>query len=199
MNALIEMIKQLILKPKQTWQDIQSDSLTTQDILKKYLILAVSIPAAATFVGRWIVGIRIPFYGVHRLSFFASLFTAVLEYSLILIGIWGAGKVIQFLAEKFESSTHEINAYKLIVFSFLPYLAAGIIYLIPSLGTLVALMGLYCLFIFYLGIPVIMETPEERVLPFSIVSILVVLIIYFIISVITGTIIDHFGPEFPRL
>ncbi len=199
MNSLIEKIKLLILKPKETWESISNESLTTQDILKKYLILALCIPAAATFIGRWIIGIRIPFYGVYRLTFGASLFTAVLEYALILLGIWGMGKVIQFLAEKFESSTSEVNAYKLVVFSFLPYLAAGVIYLIPSLGTLVALMGLYCIYLFYVGIPVIMNTPEEKVLPFSITIILSVLVIYFIISVLTGTILDHYGPEIPRL
>jgi hypothetical protein len=65
---------------------------------------------------------------------------------------------------------------------------AGILYIIPPLAILVFLASLYGLYILYLGIPVFMETPEDKRLIYVIVSIVVYIIIMGIIGWITSAI-----------
>lgn len=199
MQALIERVKVLILKPRETWETVVNESTEVIDLFKEYLLIAAAVPAVASLIGRWIVGIRIPFVGVYRLTFFEALSSAIVEYLLIVGSVWAAGKVIHYLADKFDSNEDENRAYKLIVFSYLPYLAAGVLYLIPSLGTLVVLVGLYCLYIFYVGLPIVMETPKDKVLAFEVVTILALLVIYLIVSLISGTLMHIFGPSLPQL
>ncbi len=199
MQALVERIKLMILKPRETWATIVSEEIEVIELFKQYLLIVAAVPAVASLIGRWIVGIRIPFVGVYRYTFFEALSSAILEYILIIASVWAAGKVINYLANKFESTQDENRAYKLIVFTYLPYLAAGVFYLIPSLGTLVVLMGLYCLYIFYIGLPIVMETPGDKVLPYEVVTILALLVIYFIVSLISGTLMHLFGPSLPQL
>ncbi len=65
----------------------------------------------------------------------------------------------------------QTQAMKLVAYASTLGLLAGILYIIPPLAILVFLASLYGLYILYLGIPVFMETPEDKRLIYLIVSI----------------------------
>jgi hypothetical protein len=192
----IELVKDLTFKPKETWADIKGREMTAGAIMRDYLIILAALPAIAQFFGRWIIGVSIPFGGgMVKLSFFASLVSALIGYVLTVAGIWAFAKILQFLAPKFDSSNDETMALKIAVFSASPYLIAGIVGIIPALGVIAFLVGIYCLYLIYVGLPIVMDTPKEKSLPFTVVSIIAVILIAIIIGAITTPILNAFGPD----
>ena len=150
------------------------------------------------FLGRWIVGIRIPFFGIHRLSLGASLFNSIITYILTVAGVWVLGKVISLLAPNFGGTRDDFKGFKVAVYSYTPFFVAGILYLIPSLAALVFIAGLYGLYILYLGLPIVMATPKEKTMAYAIVIIVSVVVIYILVAAVSAAILGAFGPDFTK-
>ncbi len=70
-----------------------------------------------------------------------------------------------------------------------PYFVAGVLYIFPVLSILVFLASLYGLYILYLGLPVMMETPKEKAIGYLIVAIIVMLIVNLNVGAIAGAVI----------
>jgi len=199
MQRIIERVKQIVFKPRETWEVISTEEATVSELFINYLLILAAVPALASFLGRWIIGIRIPFVGVYRFSFGASLLNAVLDYILTVAGIWVLGKIIYLLAQNFGSTRDELRAFKLAVYTYTPYLAAGVLLIIPSLGVLVVLAGIYGLYLLYIGLPIVMNTPKEKSLAYTIVVIIAVILIYVIVASIAGVVLKAFGPSLPHV
>ena len=80
------------------------------------------------------------------------------------------------------------QAIKLSAYSATAGWVAGIFYLIPSLWILAAIGGLYSLYLFYLGLPVLMKVPAEKAVPYIVVIIISVIVLYWITGWIAGRI-----------
>jgi len=199
MQKIIERVKQIVLKPRESWETISTEEATVPGLFRDYLLILAAVPALATFLGRWIVGIRIRFAGVYRFSLGASLLSSVLGYALTVAGVWVAGMVISLLATTFGSTRDDVKGLKVAVYTYTPFLAAGILYIIPSLSPLVFIAGLYGLYLLYIGLPIVMGTPKEKSLAYTVVVIVAVILIYIIVGSITGAILGAFGPSLPRI
>jgi hypothetical protein len=199
MKKIIERVKNIVLKTRETWETISGEEATVPGLFREYVFITAVIPAVAAFLGRWLIGIRIPFSGFYRFSFGASLLNALVTYALTVAGIWVLGMVISWLAPRFGSVRDDVKGMKVAVFTYLPFLAAGVLYLIPSLSPLVFLVGLYCLYIMYVGLPAVMGTPKEKSVAYIIVTIVALILIYFIVAAISGAILGGFGPDIPPL
>lgn len=61
---------------------------------------------------------------------------------------------------------------------------AGVLYIFPPLSILVFIVSLYGIYLFYLGLPLLMETPKEKALGYVIVVIVVTIVVFVIIGII---------------
>jgi hypothetical protein len=78
-----------------------------------------------------------------------------------------------------------LNAFKLVVYSWTPSWVVGALLIIPALSWLVAIASLYSLYLFYLGLPLLMETPREKVTAyFLVVGALSIVVVAFIGAVV---------------
>ncbi|MBN2415936.1 DUF1282 family protein [bacterium] len=199
-KMLVNRIKNLVLGPKEEWGVIAGEEMTATALIKDYLLVLAAIPAVAKFLGMWIIGVPIPFGGgVVRLTFFESLISSIVFYVLTAAGIWAFAQILKFIAPRFSSSNDNVKTLKVAVFMAAPYLFAGVLYVIPSLSVITLLVGIYCLYILYVGLPAVLDTPQEKTLPFIIVSVVAAILLSIIVSAITGPLTNAFGPDFyPR-
>ena len=102
------------------------------------------------------------------------------------------GFVIWKLAPSFGTTTNQVRATRMAAYAFTPAFLAGILYIIPPIGFLVFLGTLYGLYILYLGLPILSNTPKDKVLTYVIVTVVAVIVIYAIIAVIIGAITSAF-------
>jgi MFS family permease len=187
-NAIVDRAKNVVLKPKETLEAAKAEQPSMQD-----LIIYVGIVAVPTLIGiiigYGVVGIG-GFWGHFRVPMHLALGWGIMQYVLSIIGVFVFGYIVNMLAPSFSSKQDQIQATKLVAYASTPGLLAGILY---PIAILVFLASLYGLYILYLGIPVFMETPEDKRLIYLIVSIVVYIIIMGIIGWITSTIMYNVG------
>jgi hypothetical protein len=182
---IIERATNIITKPSETWMEIKAQEGTIWDVYKSYVIILAAIPAIAQFIGNGIIGYSF-FGGYFRIGITGALISSIVYYILSLLSIYLEALVLNALAPTFNSQKNITNAFKSVAYSTTPAWLAGILYIMPILSPLVLLISLYGIYILYLGLPIMMETPKDKVLGYLIVTILVV----FLISVIVGFIVN---------
>jgi len=178
MEKIIDRVKSILLSPKDALTAVKSEELSIADFMKEYVAIIAAIPPIAQFIGFAMVGH--PVFG--RRSFIASLFFAVVSYVLTLVSVLVFGKVVNALASNFNSTKDDMNAFKLAVYAFTPGLVVGIANIVPSLSVLAMLGALYGIYILYIGLPILMATPEDKNVAYTIVSLICGLILMVVIA-----------------
>ena len=152
-----------------------------------YVAILAAIPAIAAFIGAALLGVY--FTSVLQIPLAAGLGGLILTYVLSLGGIYLAALIIEKLAPTFQSQGTINDALKLVAYSYTALWVAGICSLLPVIGILGVLAGIiYSIYLFYLGVPVIMKTPQDKVVVYMIAAAIVIIVIYFVISMIAGVI-----------
>jgi hypothetical protein len=85
--------------------------------------------------------------------------------------------IVDGLAPGFGSTRNLSNALKLVIYSSTAYWVSGILLVVPALWPLNMLFSLYGLYLFYLGLPILMKTPKEKIT------------LYFVMLLVSGLII----------
>ncbi len=189
---LVERAKGIILKPSQTWLEIKEEKTTISELYTSYAMILAAIPAVAQFIGTSMVGYSL--MGTHiKLGFGSALGQAITQYVLSLVAIYVVALIADALAPKFNSRKDILNAFKAVVFSMTPAWVGGIFLVIPTLAGLTLLASLYGIYLFYLGLPLLMETPKEKSLIYVIVVIIITFVVNVVVGGIAGAIFSPFG------
>ena len=171
--ALKERVTKIITDPANEWRRIEPEPTTVAQLFSGYIIPVAAIPAVASFIGSVLIGA--PFIG--RSSPIYALVVAVLTLGMTLLGTYVSAFVISKLAPTFASISDDRQALKLVAYASTPVWVAGILNIVPVLGMLAILAWLYCIYVFYLGLPVMMKTPQDKVIPYMVVSALVMIVV----------------------
>ena len=187
---LVERAKEIILQPQAAWEKIKGEETTIKDLYTSYACILALIPAIANFIGMSLVGSS--FMGISfRVPIGTGLVQAILQYVLTLVGIYVVAFIIDALAPSFDSKKNMVSAMKVAVYASTPAWIAGILGIIPMLGILAIIASLYGLYLFYVGLPILMETPKEKVLGYFIVVIVVAIIVSVLIGVFAGLVVGR--------
>ncbi len=186
--ALQARVTNILKDPKREWPVIAAEPTTTEKLYGSYIVPLAAIPAIATFIGYSIVGLSLPFVGTVRVGIIRGLVSAFVSYVVSLVLVYVAAMVIDWLAPKFESTPNQIQALKLVAYSYTAAWVAGVVMVIPALAMLGVLGGLYSIYLFYVGLPVMMKTPESKVVPYMAVSAVSVIVMGIILAMITAAV-----------
>jgi hypothetical protein len=77
---------------------------------------------------------------------------------------------------------------KLVAFAYTPVWLAGVLNLVPALSVLVVLAAFYAMYLFYLGLPSVMNTPQASVVPYMAVTALVCIVVAIVLGLVAGVI-----------
>lgn len=170
-------------KPREALSKAKGETTTVNDIILKYVAILAVIPFIGSLIGYSLVG-----FGFFTVGIGFAFVIAILTYIGQVIGVFILGFVIDFLANQFASKPNRVLAMRLASYAYTPAFLAGILYIVPFLGLLVLVALLYGAYILYLGLPVLMEAPQDKAVVYTIVVIVVALIISYVISAIVGAI-----------
>jgi hypothetical protein len=180
----------IITDPKNEWPVIDAETTTVEKLYKGFIMPLAAIPAIAGFIGNSFVGTNMGLLGYYRMPIVSGLVGMIVGYVLALAMVYVAAMVIDKLAQNFQSQSSMIQALKLVAYSQTVMWVAGVANILPLLALLVSLIaGLYAIYTFYLGLPVMMKTPQDKVIPYMVVSAVVVFVLAFIVALITGAIV----------
>lgn len=185
MEHIINRVKSILLSPKEALAGVKTEEMPLADTMKQYVAILAAIPPVSYFIGHALIGLPL----IGRLSFGRSLLYAIVSYVIQLLLVIIFAKVIDALAQNFGGVKSEANSFKLAVFSFTPIWVAGVFYLIPALSALVFLGSLYGIYILYLGLPTLMESPKEKTVAYTVVSLVIMLLLSVILYAIISAIV----------
>ena len=162
----------LVADPRREWSLIAGEPADVAWIYRHFIVIVAAVPSAALFL-RFTLGAA-PIAGLR---------TAAGSYAAALAGPLAAAFVIQQLAPRFHSRGPMPQALKRVAYSAAPVWLAGAFYLVPGLvGTARIVGGLYGIYLFALGLPRILHTPREQIVPFLVVCALALLVIDIVIN-----------------
>jgi hypothetical protein len=173
---IIERAKQIILKPKDEWVVIDQENTSVIDLVTKYLIPLALIPTVASLIGYGF------FFKFHSFGF--GIKYAILYFITYVGGALLTAWVIDALAPSFGSAKDFRKALQLVVYAYTPMLVAAVVMIFPALSPIMLIAGLYSLYLVYLGLQPLMKTPEDKVTTYFVVSLVVLVVVYFVISTI---------------
>jgi hypothetical protein len=192
-GSLIERAKAIILKPAETWPVIAAEQTSPGEIFTRYAVPLAAIGPVASFIGGQVFGIS-AFIATYRPSLVTGLTMAVTSFVIFgLIGYVASALIADFLAPKFDGLSNRSNAFKLVAYSFTPYWVAAIFGLIPTLGALALLAGLYSIYLLYQGATPLMKVPQDKGVAYTAVTIVCAIIAMFIASTVAASVTGLFG------
>jgi len=187
---LIERVKRILLQPKQEWEVISGETISTSDLYLNYIIPLAAIGPVASVIGLSIIGISMFSGSAFRVPFVTASLSAVVNYVLNLAGVYVLALVIDFLAPTFSGDKNPAQALKLAAYSSTAAWIAAVFVIIPALGIL-GILGLYSLYLLYLGIPVLMKAPQEKSLAYTVAVAVAAIIIFAVIGALARIFIPH--------
>jgi Yip1-like protein len=154
-------------------------ALPLKSLMINYVAVLAAIPFFATLLGDlW--------YYAHDGKYAFAIPAAILAYVLELVAVFILGIVIWKVGPSFGTKTSQAMATTLAAYVYTPVFLISIVYLIPPISLLVIVGLLYGLYIFYKGVPILLNTPQDKVLVYVIVVLVVALVIGFLFSAIAG-------------
>jgi hypothetical protein len=187
--ALVDRVKNILLNPRQEWAVIDTEATTPVDLYKGYIIPLAAIGPIASFIGSTVFGYHLPFVGTFRTPVGSALSALVVTYLLTLAGVYVLSLIIDALAPTFGGTKSHIQALKVSAYSSTASWVVGIFSLVPGLRWL-GILGLYSLYLLYLGLPVLMKTPAEKAMAYTILVILAALVLFLVIGLVAGSFIS---------
>lgn len=191
-SNLIERVKGILMSPAAEWDKIDAEPDTIGNIYSRYVFLLAAIPAVAGFIGSTMFGISALGF-TYRPSIGSAATTAILQYAAALVGVYVLALIIDALAPTFEATANRIQAFKVAAYSATASWVAGIFNLIPALGIIGMLLGLYSLYLLYLGIPKLMRAPEGKAVGYVIAVVVAVIVMAFVVSLLISMIVSPFA------
>ncbi len=147
-----------------------------------YVIPLALIGPVARFIGFSVLGMG----GLFRISMGSGISYAIVSFILAIVGVFVLAWVINVLASNFGATQSMPQAIKLSAYSMTAAWVAGIFFLIPALSILAIIGGLYSLYLFYVGLPILMKSPADKTTTYAVVVIVSTIVLYFIVGAITS-------------
>ena len=180
MQEIIDRAKAILLKPIDTWPIIKSEAKSEKEIYTEYVMILAALPIVAQFLGQWLFGYGFPFS--------RGITWMIVGYALSLVGVFVMAKIVDALAPTFQAQKSNINSLKLVAYSMTAWWVIGIVAIIPGLAWL-QILGLYSFYLFYVGLPHLMECPADKTLVYTIVALVVSIVVWAVIWAIVGSIV----------
>ena len=193
---LIDRVKNILITPQNEWDVIKTEQPNTPSIITGYVLPLAGAAAVAAFIGYAFIGVNFLGFRIKGIDWGLYQGLAVLQGALLSVFVCAI--VIDALAPSFGSEKNMGRSVQLVAYSFTPGWVGGLLAIIPALSIVGTLAGLYGLYLLYIGLPKLKNTPQDKQVSYYVVSLLTIIVVFFVVSYIIGRIlISIFGLEYP--
>ncbi len=160
----------LFLDPKTEWRRIDEKNYGIAACLFGHTLILSLIPAASGFIGTTQIGWQIGAGDPVKLTTASAAPIAILYYLAMVAAVIGVGVVIRWMGQTYGASQPLSKCMVLASLTASPLFLIGIMQLYPLLwlNFVVGLVALgYTVYMFYSGVPIMMQISQERGFLFS--------------------------------
>jgi hypothetical protein len=182
---LIQRVLNILLKPKEEWLVIAAEQPNPMKLISGYALILALIPAISTFIAYALIGTS-EFKGFSGRSFSQGISGGLTQFISIIVGVYILSYVIDWLAPSFESEKNFGKSMQLAVYSSTAMWVAGILLIIPGVRFVSILVGLYSIYLFAIGLPILKATPKDKIIGYVALSIIAIIVITAVLALILG-------------
>jgi Yip1 domain len=182
-SNIVARAKSILLTPRSEWPVIAAEPDTIGGLYSGYIIILAAIPAVVRFLSFSVIGVSVPFLGSYRIGFTSALTTAIVSYVLSLVGIYVLALIVDALAPTFGGEKNQVQALKVVAYSYTASWIASIIGIVPGLGLLAAMAGaVYGIYLLNMGLPFAMKCPPDKAVGYTAVTVAVAIVVGFVLG-----------------
>ncbi len=166
--------KNFITSPVEEWQVIKEEQASRSGVVRNYVLPFIFLLAITTFLGIFLFR--------NYVTISIMVLGAVVNSLGAFLSIYISAYIINELAPRFESKKDFISSFKLATYS---YTALFITHSIASLLLplfFIVIFGLYSVYILWMGLGPMMETPKESRLIYGIICSITILVVYVLLN-----------------
>lgn len=156
--------------PKEEWGAIHRERYSIPHVFLSQISILAAIPAVSMFIGTTQVGWSIAGGDYVKLTTTSALFAVIAFYFACWAAVAFIGYTIYWMEQTYGGKVGLNECLILTTFTATPLFLSGLAGLYPVLwfDVFVGLFALcYAVYLLYIGVPVIMEIPEDRAFFFS--------------------------------
>jgi hypothetical protein len=185
---LYHRTKYFIINPGKAWDVVHRENRPMQFVRGSFFLPLSILVAISAFLGSalFINTTLKPMY---------SVLAAVNTFLFLYLGIHGSAFVVKEIMRAMDLGHDFLVAFKLVAYSMAPiFLSLTISRLFESL-LFINILGLYGLYIFWIGMEVMVNPPDHKKLPMIIATVVSMLIIFLLLQVILSKLTEtlYFG------
>jgi hypothetical protein len=176
LGSVSTRIKNLIVNPRSEWQIIATESISKRKVIRQFVWPLILLVGLCSVLGDVMAASRV---------YFSFAFVTTKALGVIGIGYAGmylSGIIVNELNTSFNTkknidATFTIMAYSLSVY----YVVEAFVMLLPFLRPIIVFQA-FSVYLFWQGVTVVSETPEDNKAGFVVVSSLITLGVFIILN-----------------
>ena len=194
LQRLLARVRGILFTPRAEWDVIARERVTTPDLYIGYVAPLAAVGAIASLIAATFVGVSVPFEDRSRLGLGPATVGAVAHFILTFAIVFGVAKIVDWLAPTFGGQRDRMRALQVTAYSFTPAWVAAALAIVPTLSAFATVIGLYALYLLYLGLPALMQAPVEKSLGYTVVVVICTFALMVIVAIATGLLLAAFAP-----
>jgi hypothetical protein len=179
----ISSLLNILLDPVKAWNTIYSENRTAKVVRNSFLFPLIILVSASAFLGSMI-------FTNTELSLVYSIFTGIKYFLLLFFTIYVTSYILGEITFPLDLGKDFSVSFKIIVFSFTPFLLCQILSRIFESLLFVNVIGLYGLYIFWTGAEKLLNPPQYKKMPLLIATIITISGVYLATSILLNKLID---------
>ena len=181
-KSFINRTQNILLEPKREFIRISNENNKPVNVFLNHTLPFLVIYAFAAYLGKIINN---PDSFNDAIGEFIK--NVLLIFGVIIIGIYLTSAAINELRTPFKSKKDLNKTFALVTYSFTPIFIAIILSsIIPGLSSFIYLIGLYSIILFWISASAIIDIKKEHRQIFIPLSLLSVILIFFLIRIFLG-------------
>ena len=174
----------MLMRPAAEWRVIAAEREDVGSLYRNYIGILAAVPGVSILLGLAYAGGR--YLGASAIT--TALMAVIVSYTIALASTIATAVVIEKLAPSFRADADMTEALKLVAYASTPVWLAGLFSMSITLAPLVVLGWLWGGYLFYVGIPLVLKTPREQVVPFMLVSALAVIVVNVVLRALVSAV-----------
>jgi hypothetical protein len=189
--GLIDRVKNVLLTPQAEFDRIANEPADVNKIYMGYVLPLVALAAICGFIGMSFIGVSVMGFS-YKAPLVAGLVGAVLRIATGLAGVYILAMIANALAPSFGSQQDMGKAHQLAAYGSTASFLAGIFAIVPALSML-GILGLYSLVLYYVGLPRLMKTPDDKRIGYVATLIVIAIVVWIVIGVLVSAVLGALG------
>jgi len=179
----------MTLKPSDHWRNIAKMSTKSQNLLVLYPCIMAIFPTVAWYYGTSQVGWTVGSYDqVIRLTTESAFQISVLFYLVMVCSVAAIGYFIHWMSDTYGAQSTVAKGIVIAGLTATPLFITGLVGFYPTLwlDLLIGVIAIsWAVYLMYLGIPIMMDIPEERGFLFSSAVLAIAMVVLVCIMVVS--------------